>query len=174
MHVRLGNLEDLKQTDDILKDVAKKLKNKGSMQWSEILDGKETPVLIARLKQKEVIILEDEQEIIGLVYIYQDPSTWDKSLWHDEKIRDVYYLHKVAIKNNANGKNYGQLFLKEIINWVKRLSGTQIRLDCKADISYLNQFYPSVGFEFVGLRKQSDYKELNSDFNLYSYNISQE
>lgn len=173
MNVRIGKSDDFKKLDSIQKEVAKRLKDKGSKQWNYILDGVEEAVLASRIEQKEVIILEDKDEVIGLAYLYEEPIFWDESLWGDEKIEGVYYLHKVAINDAGKGKDYGNLFLKEIIDWVRIKEGKSIRLDCKADINYLNQFYPSAGFKFVTVRKSGYFKELYSDFNLYSYSISQ-
>ncbi|MFC6346895.1 GNAT family N-acetyltransferase [Vagococcus carniphilus] len=172
MNVRLSKINDFEKLNNIQKEVAERLKEKGSKQWNYILEGVEEPVLMSRIKQNEVIILEDNGEVVGLAYLYQEPIFWDKSLWHDDKQEGIYYLHKVAIGNTAKGKKYGNIFLKEIINWVRIQNGKAIRLDCKADISYLNQFYPSAGFDFVAVRKTGHFKELYSDFNLYSYNIS--
>ncbi|MEG0254389.1 MAG: GNAT family N-acetyltransferase [Vagococcus sp.] len=173
MEINWGVPSDFNDVNQILIETATRLNKKGSSQWSHILIGEEKEDLARHLADKEVVVLTMEKEIIALAYLYQKPNTWDFGLWQLPFNENIYYLHKVAIKDAFVGKNYGKQFLQEIIKWVKLSGGTRICLDCQASVPYLNQFYAESGFTFKGKCEKGHFPELTADFNLYDYEITQ-
>lgn len=171
MRVRLGNKDDFSQLDKLQKEVATRLRKQGSSQWSEILKNDEQSNLLARLEEKELLLIEEEEKIVGMCYLYTKPNEWDSSLWKRDQNKKHYYLHKLTIGNLFVGNNYGSRVLDEIIKWTKENSGEKILLDCRADVSYLNNFYQKSGFTFVQTVKVDSAMELLTDFNLYEYSL---
>ena len=80
MDVRLAKPQDVSLLDDLLKETANRLKSKGSTQWSHILKGEETEALRKHIEQEEVIIFENDNQLVGMCYLYEEPNEWDQSL----------------------------------------------------------------------------------------------
>ena len=155
----------------MLKEAAERLKRSGSKQWSHVLEDEEIEILKDKLVKKEVLVIEEDSQLVGMSYLYQKPNEWDFGLWEKEEIKGVYYLHKVVIGDLFVGKNYGEKIIETIIAWVSKNNGNSILLDCKTDVAYLNAFYQKSGFEFVKKCEKGSFKELFADFNLYEYRI---
>lgn len=172
MEINWAIPSDFECVNQILKETAERLNKKGSSQWAHILIGEEENTLAEHLKNKEVVILKENSIIVAIAYLYRKPNSWDVNLWGLPYDSQVYYLHKVAIKDEFVGKDYGKLFLQEVINWVKKIGGTKICLDCQASVPYLNQFYTTAGFSFRKKCLKGLFPELTADFNLYDYQIT--
>ena len=172
MNIRIGKENEFDLLDDLLKQAATRLKNKGSEQWSHILEDAEQETLHFRLNNQEVLLFEENEQIAGMCYLYEEPNEWDADLWKHPKEDNHYYLHKVVISDAFVGQHYGEKMLLHLINWLEKQGGKRILLDCKADVTYLNTFYQKVGFQFIGSVKQADVPTLPSDFNLYEYKLN--
>lgn len=173
MKVRLGEVQELSLLNQLLKEAAERLKRKGSTQWGDVLENNELNSLKNRLIQQEVLVFEENNQIMGMCYLYQKPNDWDFGLWGKKEEKGHYYLHKVAIRDEFVGKNYGEELLDATIMWVQERKGYSILLDCKADVAYLNNFYQKQGFTFVKRCLAGTFDELFADFNLYEYLIQQ-
>jgi predicted GNAT family N-acyltransferase len=171
MKVRIAEMEDFNQLDKLQKEAATRLKNQGSSQWSEILTNDEQRNLLTRLESKELLLIEEENQLVGMCYLYTQPNDWDFSLWKREENKKHYYLHKLVIGDLFVGNNYGAKVLSNVIKWVKENEGEKVLLDCRADVSYLNNFYRKSGFKFIETVKADEVAELFGDFNLYEYLI---
>ncbi|GEM_PF-2454156 len=171
MKVRIAEMEDFNQLDRLQKEAATRLKNQGSSQWSYILTNDEQPNLLERLKNKEILVVEENYQLVGMCYLYTQPNEWDFSLWQREENKKHYYLHKLVIGDLFVGKNYGFKVINEIFEWVKENNGEKVLLDCKADVTYLTKFYKKSGLDLVETVKAGTFKELYSDFNLFEYLI---
>lgn len=173
MQTRIGEEKDFKLLDELLKEAANRLKEKGSKQWSHVLENEEEVNLLSHLIHKEVLVFEVNNELVGMCYLYTEPNNWDFGLWKQAEKQGHYYLHKVVIGDRFVGKNYGQQIMKEVLAWVRNKQGQKVLLDCKADVLYLNNFYQKIGFEFVSQSKAGSFDGLFADFNLYEYRLQQ-
>lgn len=171
MKTRIGHIDELALLNNLLKEAATRLKQKGSKQWAHVLEDRELEVLKDRLSEGEVLVFEENNQVVGMCYLYQKPNEWDFGLWEKQEEEGAYYLHKVVIGNRFVGKNYGEKIIEHIIDWVSEKNGKAVLLDCKADVSYLNSFYQKVGFIFVKKCEAGRFDELFADFNLYEYLI---
>ncbi|MEG0285339.1 MULTISPECIES: GNAT family N-acetyltransferase [Vagococcus] len=171
MDVRLAKPQDVSLLDDLLKETANRLKSKGSTQWSHILKGEETEALRKHIEQEEVIIFENDNQLVGMCYLYEEPNEWDQSLWGLEAEKGSYYLHKVVVSDLFIGKNMGSKVLENLFKWIEKHQGKVVRLDCKADVFYLNKLYQQVGFKFIKTCKAGAFEALFADFNLYEYHL---
>lgn len=169
MEVRVGQLSDFEQLDSLQKEVANRLKDKGSQQWDYILNNQEQANLKTHLLAKEVLVIEEANKLVGMCYLYQKPNSWDENLWHRELDKKSYYLHKVMLSSQFGG--YGEKLLSGVSEWIKAQKGEKILLDTRADVTYLNDFYKKFGFQLVGQRKKGEFEALHADFNLYEYQL---
>jgi len=67
--------------------------------------------------------------------------TKDNFFWSENNGDDSYYLHKLLVSNDFNGKGYGKI----IINWIKKYGKKNgkkyLRLDYFKEKKGLNRFY---------------------------------
>ena len=173
MKVRIAELNDFEVLDNILKEVTTRLKNKGSKQWAYILTNGEQDVLRTHILKEEVLVIEENNLVVGTCYLYTQPNEWDYGLWQREENKDSFYLHKLAISDLFVGKHYGKKVMNSILEYVAEIGGEQVLLDARADVTYLNQFYQRIGFEFVAQVKENSAEILEADFNLYEYRLQQ-
>lgn len=147
--IRTGNTHDYQALHRILVASANRIKAKGSPQWSHILTGGEDETLLNMLEQKKVWLIEGEHGIQGMLYLYEELTDWDKTLWEDTEHAGTYYLHKLALNDNYTGKGIPRLLFEGII---RELEPKSVRLDCMASKEVLNQLYESLGFTLVGTK----------------------
>lgn len=142
-------------TDEImslLMDAAKWFQSKGSDQWSGLLEGIDSHRTDEAVTRGDVFIATQDDVIAGMVMLLQQPSDWDRNLWDlaKEAENEAVYLHRLATNRAFQNQQLG----KEIFQWCQdsiRFSGIQkIRLDCLANNPFLNDFYQSNGFIYVG------------------------
>ena len=158
----------------ILMETAQRLNTAGSNQWGHILKGEEEANLQHHLQQEEVYVVRVEEEISGCFYLTQHASDWDQRLWGNqlETQERPYYLHKLALGNQAIGKNLGsQILTKLQLDLRKQAVPQRLRLDCLANHPYLDQFYQTNHFCYCGTVSQVMPEGDLLDFNLYEWRI---
>ncbi|MDN4524473.1 GNAT family N-acetyltransferase [Fictibacillus fluitans] len=142
----------------LLVRTAQWLQSKGSLQWNELLEGKDVHGMAQSITDGDVFVFKKEGRVVGVVMLPQDAREWDLDLWGSDQ-PEAIYLHRLAIDRGAAGKNLG----KDILNWVTEgiiFEGkTMIRLDCIATNESLNTFYREAGFTYRGTS--------DSGFNIY-------
>lgn len=134
---------------NVLKETAEWLKNQGSSQWSDLLDGKDKHKILEAINKKQVFFLKKHQEIIGMVALWKDPSIWDKQLWKKHKFVDAYYLHRLIISPRYRGRQLGSQLLTIIKEKAKKEEVFEIRLDCLENNTVLVNFYKEQGRIFI-------------------------
>lgn len=164
-------LHTVQKTEDkvvltVLKETAEWLKKQGSSQWSDLLDGKDKHQILESINKKQVFFLKKEREIIGMVALWKEPSSWDKQLWKQQPSVEAYYIHRLIIRPNYRGLRLGTQLLALIKEKIKE-EVHEIRLDCLESKSVLVNFYQSNGFEYVGSSADTD----GVTFALFRYRI---
>lgn len=167
MMIRRGKTHDYQALHSILTASANRIKAKGSTQWSHILTGGEDETLLNRLEENNVWLIEDSDRIQGMLYLYEDLTDWDKTLWEDTAHTGTYYLHKLALHDKDTGKGIPKLLFEGIVG---ELQPKSVRLDCMATKQVLNQLYQSLGFTLVATKDiyEESAKEMVT-FNLYEW-----
>lgn len=164
--IRLGTMNDYELLLGCLKEAAQRIKVTGSTQWSDLLEGQENEELSQRLLNRQVWIYEKEGRCAGMLYLYSEPTAWDKELWEDEEQPNFVYLHKLALGNGFTGQGLAESFIDLISDRMFR-EGKTIRLDCMADKEMLSALYERSGFKRVGT-KEITYQTLKGlPFHLY-------
>ncbi|OJG73243.1 hypothetical protein RV12_GL000650 [Enterococcus quebecensis] len=150
----------------ILKETAEWLKDRGSNQWSEVLQGEDKHELAKAVEREEVFFFyNNENELVGMVAAWKKPTTWDKLLWAGYGLHpNSRYIHRVIIRPVYRGKGYG----KELLSALKiRFEGEadMLRLDCLASNHKLVQFYGENEFTNIGSSMDSN----GLEFELFSF-----
>jgi GNAT superfamily N-acetyltransferase len=147
--IRLAGKEDGEKVIEMLKKVARWLREKDINQWQYLLSGGDDEEIQDAITQKETYIVLKEEELIATFTLSPRQSDWDRHIFGEEHDGDSVYLHRLAILPVHMGNGLG----KEILKWIDEYFSTQktyLKLDCVADNSKLNQFYMANGFHHLG------------------------
>lgn len=147
--IRLAVLEDFGSVLELLKAIAKWMKNNGINQWQFLLSGGDDKEIRKAIVHNETFILLRDKEVIGTFTLSASQSEWDQHIFGKEKRSDSLYLHRLAIAPAYMGNGLG----KEILEWIQmniRTEKVSLKLNCVAGNSKLNQFYKDHGFEYIG------------------------
>jgi GNAT superfamily N-acetyltransferase len=167
LQVRQAQKEDIDTVRSILLATAKWLNEKGSTQWRGLLEGKDVHDTPKAIERGEVYLAELEGKPAGMFVLWDKQTEWDKGLWGEESTGEYYYLHRITVERSFHGKGLGKELVKAAISVAKEDGKKEVRLDCIEANKYLNQFYPSCGFEFVKTVYDHDGAAEAKDFNLY-------
>lgn len=169
MKTRLAIISDLDRLNMIQYEAANRIKETGSTQWATILLGEEKANLKKQVEQGHVWVIEENETILGLLYLYDTPNTWDRMLWENQElIPGACYLHKLALSNEAVGKGVADEFLHQTMTYVHN-NNQVICLDCMAQKKMLSKLYERVGFEFIASVPVTNDEFDKELFNLYRF-----
>lgn len=167
--IKEATVEDVSTIKGILYDTAVWLNKKGSTQWAGLLKGEDVHNIQKAIEKKEVFLAYNKNEVIGTFALWDKQTQWDIDLWGPEKHSNYYYLHRIAVDRNCQGKSKGSILIegakKNAVNNHKK----GIRLDCIASNDRLNSFYLNNDFQFVKTIKDYDNGEGLQDYNLYEW-----
>lgn len=142
-------------TEDImtlLVNTAKWFKANGSSQWNGLLEGIDSHRTEEAVARGDVFIATMNETIAGMVMLLKEPSAWDKNLWDlsDDEQNEAVYLHRLAINRDFANHQLGSALLTWCQQSIRFPEIQKIRLDCIADNPFLNRFYQTNGFVYVG------------------------
>lgn len=165
MRLKQATITDTKTALSILRESAEWLKEIGSDQWSDVLQGKDKHGLAEAVKKGEVFFFyNSSNKLIGMVAAWNTPTAWDKLLWNDFEVeQNACYLHRVIIRPIYRGNSYGKELLTELKTKFK-LEVSELRLDCLASNRKLMKFYQENGFTNIGSSNDSN----GNKFELFS------
>lgn len=163
--------ENIKMIDKLLKEAALWLKAKGSLQWNGILEGKDNHDTASAINRGEVFYGTLNDELVGMLILWDRQSEWDAALWGEDHGDDFFYLHRLNIKRDKAGKGNSHLMINAAKEYARKEQKKALRLDCIADNEFLNQMYLKEKFKFVDCKENFNAGEQQNDFNLYQYRI---
>lgn len=164
---RLAKKDEADKLNQIIVQAAKRIQEKGSKQWSSMLDGSALQEVQEKIEKQEAYVLEVNNEIAGMLYASKEPSIWDENIWGSKATVPAHYIHRVAVADGFQGQQVPHVMLREL---QKQKSGLLLRLDCIAHQKVLNRLYTEVGFVHVDEKKNHPARgEQIVDFNLYEY-----
>ena len=106
-------------------------------------------------EQRQYKIMENDQ--IACVFAV---TFSDLAIWQDRNADPSIYIHRIA----TNPKFRGNHFVKIIVAWAKDFAVknalSYIRMDTGSGNDKLNNYYVSCGFEYLGITKLGDAKDL--------------
>lgn len=166
MGLKKVDVVETEKAVEILRETAEWLQRRGSLQWAEVLDGKDKHGLAEAIKNGEVYFyFNQKNQLAGMLAAWNKPTAWDQQLWQkQQKTNSAIYIHRLLVRPNYRGKGYG----KQMLDEVKELfhsKVTEIRLDCLASNEQLIAFYKGNGFRQVGTGKDL----LNIKFELFAF-----
>lgn len=151
MRLQQVSVDESEKALSLLRETAEWLKQSGSSQWSDVLDGEDRHGLVDAVRRGEVFFFHNElDELVGMVAAWQKATAWDQLLWKNHGLQqDAVYIHRLVVRPMYRGQAYGEQLLIALKSKFKA-SRTEIRLDCLASNAKLLQFYKNNGFKSVG------------------------
>lgn len=143
--------DDEKEVMELLVSAAEWLRDKGSSQWSGLLQGEDTHNMREAIAQGHVFLFRQKAELAGVVMLLPEASEWDRRLWGDEGHGESVYLHRLAIDRRFAGAGLGRTIMAWAETGVSCPGKTKIRLDCVSENKALQSFYSGMGYESKGL-----------------------
>ncbi|MBO0473014.1 hypothetical protein IGL98_000850 [Enterococcus sp. DIV0840] len=168
MKLKQATIEETQLAMSLLKESAEWLKETGSNQWSDVLQGEDRHGLADAVAKGEVYFFyNSKNQLVGMAAAWKTPTEWDKLLWENIGFnQSACYLHRIIVRPAYRGKAYGQ----ELLSSLKRKfrdEVSELRLDCLASNQKLIQFYRGNSFINIGSSK-----DLNGiKFELFSYGL---
>ncbi len=109
------------------------------------------------------LITEGNTVIGGFLLLEHDYTCWNDI----ENLDQAFYIHKIFVLKEYNGKGYGHKAIQEIISIGKSLNKKYIRLDCRLHNESLNRYYEQEGLQIV----RTTYSPYSGEMNLRQITI---
>ncbi|TXK84950.1 GNAT family N-acetyltransferase [Paenibacillus sp. N3.4] len=156
--VSVAKKEEADEIMSLLLDTAKWLQSKGSQQWGELLKGHDSHNTVGSIQKEEVFVCKHYNEILGVVILKRQPSTWDYQLWGSKAYVDdeAIYLHRLTISRKRANSGLGSALLNWCDSAISFRNKKVIRLDCIASNPQLFSFYESNRYQYMG--QEGDFK----------------
>ncbi|RPK01738.1 hypothetical protein BSBH6_03159 [Bacillus subtilis] len=145
-----GVYEDAEAITGLLVRTAEWLRDRGSTQWSGLLEGHDTHDITGSIADGHVFVFKKDEELAAVVMLLPEPSEWDRKLWGEDGHEASIYLHRLAVSRQFAGQGLGASVLQWAETGIYFSEKTRIRLDCVADNDALHSFYRRMGYEFKG------------------------
>ncbi len=131
---------------EILREAAERMVSSGVEQWKPEMFSVET--VLEYFERRRVFLLTSNGKSAGLFTLQDsDPDYWNE--WNDER---YIYLHRLTVRPEYRGLDYGGEMLRYAEKEAKRLNKRGLRLDCVAHLPSLNAYYRRSGFRFIAKR----------------------
>ncbi|MBC1522034.1 GNAT family N-acetyltransferase [Listeria aquatica] len=151
--IRKAMPEDAQALQELMLETARWLKEKGSSQWNEILQGKDVHNLSEKTAANEVFLVQSQDgQVAGSMIIQESPNDWDKALWQEETANKAHYLHRLMVARAFSGQHLSQAMIQFAATFTISEQVPRLRLDTKKDVPVLNQLYQSAGFTLKGIQ----------------------
>lgn len=156
---RRATAQDVDGIMEIIRDRIEWMDQEGLHQWNKTNYMQRYPreYFLEGINRGEFYLaISPEQEVSGAIAMLTvDPR------WENDELKDCYYLHHLAAKPQAKGAG------RALLNFCEELSRKEgkecIRLDCQKGNDKLNDFYASMGYEFVGPMVEDDYEGIKRE-----------
>lgn len=151
--IRQATPEDASSIQKLMLEIAQWLKDKGSTQWNELLQGKDVHHLKQKITANEVFLVSQNEQIAGAMILQNMPNDWDKSLWQEDTRTEACYLHRLMVSRSFSGHHLSLAMIEYAENLARSQQIPKLRLDTKSDVPFLNKLYQSAGFTLKGVQK---------------------
>lgn len=143
---RFATIDDFSAIDQLILKKAKEFQAAGKSQWVKYLEPSRSDYVRHDLTNGSVFVYERDAQVVGAVSLIP-PTDWDVNLWDNPD--GAVYLHRLVTDSSIKGERIGERLMEYALSH----SPSTIRLDCVADNSFLNGYYPQFGFRYVGERE---------------------
>lgn len=146
--IHQATAENREQINQLMHETATWLKNAGSTQWNDILEGTDVHQIGERIHQNEVFLLTQGKETAGTMIVRKTPSSWDNNLWGEKAKETAYYVHRLMIRRTYKGMELANKMLQFAEKQAALKGVPYLRLDTLATNVALNRLY-SQTFTFL-------------------------
>lgn len=149
IEIKVATTHDSSVIINMLKQIAKWMKDNDINQWRFLLDGGDDEEIEQAISNKETYIVLKDHEIVATFTLLYKQSEWDGHIWGDDISSKSLYLHRLAIIPTYMKKGIG----KSILTWIQDNAHDKeyLKLDCVTDNIKLNNFYKCNAFELIGV-----------------------
>ncbi|WP_196888676.1 GNAT family N-acetyltransferase [Aureivirga sp. CE67] len=143
--------EELNLVLELFKESAEKIDKKNVDHWQYWKNPPKEKInwVVEGIYQKEFFFIYDSmQQNIGMVRIMnEDLLYWGK------QIEKAKYIHSFVIREEFNGKGFGQKIIESIEFLATKENCKYLRLDADSKNPKLCNYYENLGFQKVGEKK---------------------
>jgi|GEM_PF-88023 len=147
--------EDIQEIYSIVKKRVQWMEDKGIRQWNttDYLNTYPPAYFIAHQKAGNLYVAKDHtnDEVMGLMVLMPFDTRWEGYVELNS-----YYVHNFATDPTVKG--IGVRMLHDAEKLAASHGKSYLRLDCPSDNIYLNNFYESKGYEFIGTCVDGPYR----------------
>lgn len=107
------------------------------------------------LEQRQWKIIHDQVIACNWTITFED-----KEIWGEKDKGDAIYIHRICTNARLRGNRYIDIIVEWAKKYAKQLDKRFVRLDTLGNNTKLIKHYTSSGFEFLGIFKLTDTKNL--------------
>jgi len=148
IQIKNASMEDSECILQLLREVARWIKEKGINQWGYLLSGGEDEEILKDIVNKKTYIVFKDEQVIATFNVSAEQNEWDKEIWGEDYSTHSLYVHRLGVHPNYMKHGIGAY----ILNWIEEHFKNKyeyIKLDCVADNDKLNHFYQRHGYDLV-------------------------
>ncbi|MEJ6528371.1 GNAT family N-acetyltransferase [Exiguobacterium sp. USCH10] len=142
---RFATFDDFSAIDQLIVKKAKEFQTAGKSQWVKYLEPSRSDYVRHDLMKGTVFVYERDHHVVGAVSLIP-PTDWDHNLWDNPD--GAVYLHRLVTDSSLKGERIGERLMQYALSH----TASTVRLDCVADNTFLNGYYPQFGFRYIGER----------------------
>ncbi|GGO07132.1 GNAT family N-acetyltransferase [Saccharibacillus kuerlensis] len=143
LSIREASIDDVEVLAAMMREAAEVMVHAGVEQWKPDMFTSDT--VRGYFDNRRLFLLTADGQPAGL-FTLQDS---DPSYWKDLNDDRYLYLHRLTVRPEYRGLDYGGVMLNYAEQEAARQGKLGLRLDCVAHLPTLNAYYQRNGFVFV-------------------------
>ncbi|EAI9978158.1 GNAT family N-acetyltransferase [Campylobacter coli] len=142
--------KDLNSILNITKDALNSMKAMNFNQWDEHYPNEE--IFKEDIKAQELYLYKEKDEILGFICINEkfEPEFYEQINFKKSYNNLAFYLHRLAVKENAKGKGVAQKLLNFCETYAKNEGKYSLRADTHSKNFPMNSLFKKLDFNFCG------------------------
>lgn len=141
--IREAQREDAEILTEMMHEAAEVMVSAGVEQWKPAMFTQE--LVLGYFENRRVFLLTADNCPAGLFTL----QNGDAAYWKERNDERYLYLHRLTVRPQYRGLDYGGKMLRFAEEEARRLGKRGLRLDCVAHLPKLNHYYQRCGFRFV-------------------------
>jgi len=137
-----GTLDDVTETDALIRSAAEWLIKKGEPLWGPNETSRDELVRVAQLG--ELVVGRVAGELASCMYLHNE----DRLFWPQVREGEAFYIHRLAVARTFAGRGYAHAMLEWAANDARAKGRPYLRLDCEPRAKLL-ALYTSAGYRRV-------------------------
>ncbi|OWR32744.1 GNAT family N-acetyltransferase [Saccharibacillus sp. O23] len=146
LRIREAKREEAELLANLMREAAQVMVDNGVEQWKPEMFNAQT--VLSYFDTRRVFLLTAEDRPAGLFTLQES----DPAYWADADDDRYLYLHRLTVRPEYRGLDYGGFMLRFAEKEAARRGKLGLRLDCVAHLPSLNAYYVRGGFRFVAER----------------------